>query len=50
MDELLVRLGVGSSPALGAGRAGQRLGQLASLTRFFEEAATREDAALAAAQ
>jgi hypothetical protein len=49
LDELLVRLGVGSSPALGPGRAGERLGQLATLTRFLEEAAAREDAALARA-
>jgi hypothetical protein len=47
MDELLIRLGVQSSPALGAGRAGERLGQLVGLTRFLEEAAAREDAALA---
>jgi DTW domain-containing protein YfiP len=49
LDELLARLGVGSSPALGPGRAGERLGQLATLTRFLEEAAAREDAALAPA-
>jgi len=49
LDELLVRLGVGSSPALGAGRAGERLAQLVGLTRFLEEAAAQEDAALAAA-
>lgn len=49
LDELGGRLGVGSSPALGLGRAGERLGQLVALTRFFEEAAAREDAALAAA-
>lgn len=49
LDELLVRLGVGSSLALGAGRAGERLGQLVTLTRFLEEAAAREDAALAVA-
>jgi hypothetical protein len=47
LDELLVRLGVASSPALGSGRAGERLGQLASLTRFLEEAAVREHAVLA---
>ena len=46
LDELLVRLGVGSSPTLGPGRAGERLGQLVSLTRFLEEAGAREDAAL----
>ena len=44
LDELLVRLGVGSSPALGLGRAGERLGQLVGLTRFLEEAAAREQA------
>ncbi len=49
LDELLVRLGVGSSPLLGPGRAGKRLGQLAGLTRFLEEEAAREDAALAPA-
>jgi hypothetical protein len=49
LDELLVRLGVGSSAALGPGRAGERLGQLVGLTRFLEEAAAREDAALAPA-
>jgi hypothetical protein len=49
LDELLVRLGVGASPALGPGRAGERLGQLVGLTRFLEEAAAREDAALARA-
>ena len=49
MGELLVRLGIGSASALGPGRAGERLGQLASLTRFLEEAAAREDAALAPA-
>jgi hypothetical protein len=46
LDELLTRLGVGSSSALGLGRAGERLGQLVGLTRFFEEAAAREGAAL----
>jgi hypothetical protein len=45
LDELLVRLGLGSFPALGPGRAGERLGQLVGLTRFLEEAAAREDAA-----
>jgi hypothetical protein len=35
---------------MGPGRAGERLGQLVALTRFLEEAAAREDAALAAAQ
>jgi hypothetical protein len=49
LDELLVRLGAGSSPPLGAGRAGKRLGQLVALTRFLEEAAAREDAAVAQA-
>ena len=49
LDELLVRLGVGSSPALGPGRAGERLGQLATLTRFLEDAAAREETALAPA-
>jgi hypothetical protein len=49
LDELLARLGVGSSPALGPGRGGKRLGQLVGLTRFLEEAAAREDAALATA-
>jgi hypothetical protein len=34
---------------LGPGRAGERLGQLATLTRFVEEATAREDAALAPA-
>ncbi len=41
LDEQLVRLGVASS-AIGAGRAGERLGQLVVLTRFLEEAAARE--------
>jgi hypothetical protein len=49
LDELMVRLGVGSSPALGPGRAGERLGPLVGLTRFLEEAAAREDAAVAPA-
>jgi hypothetical protein len=49
LDELRGRLGLGSAPALGAGRAGERLGQLVGLTRFLEEAALREDAALAPA-
>ena len=40
MDELLVRLGAGASPALGRGRAGERLGQLVGLTRFLEGAAS----------
>jgi hypothetical protein len=47
LDELLVRLGVASPPALGSGRAGERLGQLVRLTRFLEEAAARENVALA---
>jgi DTW domain-containing protein len=47
LDELLVRFGVASSPALGSGRAGERLGQLVGLTRFLEEAAAREEATLA---
>ncbi len=37
LDELLVRLSVGSPSALGPGRAGQRLGQLVGVTRFFEQ-------------
>ncbi len=49
LDELLVRLGPGPSPALGAGRAGERLGQLVMVTRFLEEAAARENAALTSA-
>ncbi len=49
LDELLLRLGVGSSPTLGSGRAGERLGQLVGLMRFLEEAAAREEAALARA-
>jgi hypothetical protein len=49
LEELLGRLGVASAPALGPGRAGERLGQLVRLTRFLEEAAAREDAALAPA-
>jgi DTW domain-containing protein YfiP len=48
LDELLPRLGL-ESAALGAGRAGKRLGQLASLMRFLEEAAAREAAAMAPA-
>jgi DTW domain-containing protein YfiP len=39
LDELFVRLGVASPPAIGSGRAGKRLGQLARLTRLLEEAA-----------
>ncbi len=46
-DDLLTRLDLGSAPALGPGRAGQRLGQLVQLTRFFEDAAAREAAARA---
>jgi DTW domain-containing protein len=49
LDELLARVGLDSSPALGAGRAGERLGQLVSVARFLEGAAAREDAALAPA-
>ncbi|MBV9945789.1 MAG: DTW domain-containing protein [Myxococcales bacterium] len=49
LDELLVRLDVGPSPALGGGRGGTRLGQLVRLTRVLEEAAAREEAARAAA-
>ncbi len=49
LDELLVRLGVAPSPALGPGRAGERLGQLVTVTRFLEDAAAREDAARAPA-
>jgi hypothetical protein len=51
LDELLVRLRLdaGATPPLGPGRAGERLGQLVGLTRFLEEAAAREDAALARA-
>ncbi|MGH7437456.1 MAG: tRNA-uridine aminocarboxypropyltransferase [Polyangiaceae bacterium] len=46
LDELGIRLGVESSSALGAGRAGERLGQLVGVTRFLVDAAAREDAAL----
>ena len=48
LDELRIRLGAESSSALGAGRAGERLGQLVGVARFFEEAAAREVAALTA--
>jgi hypothetical protein len=46
LDELRIRLGAQPSSALGAGRAGERLGQLVGVARFFEEAAAREVAAL----